>query len=86
MPAAIHQLEVGGPLPANVWLRTLVPHVATLFVRGHEFEDRYMRRFRDAWGREALREEGTTPTDEIFSSPGSTTSARPPSFFAATAT
>ncbi|MGO4535158.1 hypothetical protein [Leifsonia sp. 2MCAF36] len=63
LPAAIRQLELGGPLPANVWLRTLVPYVATLFVRGHEWEDRYMKRFQDAWGRETLREGDGAPDE-----------------------
>lgn len=55
LPSSIRELEGGGPITAETWLRVLVPHVATLFVRGHEFEDRYMQRFRDSWGRQSLR-------------------------------
>lgn len=35
------------PLDANIWLRTLVPFVASLFVRGRDFAERYRSRVPD---------------------------------------
>lgn len=45
LPSAINALvDSSRPLDANVWLRTLVPFVASLFVRGREFNARYENR------------------------------------------
>lgn len=44
MPAATRLLESGVAVPAKVWLQTLVPYVAMLFVRGKEFDERFIRR------------------------------------------
>ncbi|WP_155854528.1 DUF4238 domain-containing protein [Arthrobacter sp. MA-N2] len=42
LPSAISQLvDTARPLEANTWLRTLVPFVASLFVRGPEFNERF---------------------------------------------
>lgn len=42
LPSAISELvDTSRPLDANTWLRTLVPFVASLFVRGPEFNERF---------------------------------------------
>ncbi|GAA5194637.1 hypothetical protein GCM10023346_22620 [Arthrobacter gyeryongensis] len=42
LPSAIQELtDAERPLDANTWVRTLVPFVTSLFVRGREFEQRY---------------------------------------------
>ncbi|MDQ0242005.1 DUF4238 domain-containing protein [Arthrobacter bambusae] len=46
---AIDELaDASKPLSANTWLRTLVPFVASLFVRGRDFADRYKHRVNPA--------------------------------------
>lgn len=45
LPTAIQELtDSERPLDANTWVRTLVPFVTSLFVRGREFEKRYEAR------------------------------------------
>jgi len=44
LPAALDLLEQSTPVPLAVWLRTLVPWVASAFVRGADFVARYHAR------------------------------------------
>jgi len=44
LPAALDLLAAGGPIPADVWLHTLVPFTTAMLVRGPEFSDRHRRR------------------------------------------
>lgn len=44
LPHALDEIELGRPVTAEVWLRVLVPFVASLFVRAHEFEPRFLAR------------------------------------------
>jgi len=44
LPRALDLLENAALVDMNTWLRTLVPYVASLFVRGHDFIPRYMSR------------------------------------------
>lgn len=54
LPEAISVLEASQAIEAEIWLRVLVPYVASLFVRGLEWEKRYISRFTDAWGQDIL--------------------------------
>lgn len=44
LPPALNQLEQVAPIDLSVWLGTLVPYVAAIFVRGHDFIPRYLAR------------------------------------------
>jgi hypothetical protein len=44
LPAALDDLEQAAPMGLGVWLRTLVPYVAGIFVRGQDFIPRFMKR------------------------------------------
>ena len=44
LPAALDLLEQAAPIDLVAWLRTLVPYVAGIFVRGHDFIPRFMDR------------------------------------------
>lgn len=44
LPRALDLLENAALVDTNTWLRTLVPYVASIFVRGHDFIPRYMAR------------------------------------------
>lgn len=50
LPTALDLLERSSPVPLKVWLRTLVPWAASLFVRGADFGPRYSRRLRREFG------------------------------------
>lgn len=57
LPAALERLRDDSELDARVWLRVLVPHFASLFVRGAEFGPRYLSRFEAAgWSPEVMPE------------------------------
>jgi len=45
MPNAIASLEAREVISARTWLRVLVPYVASLFIRGREFQARFNQRF-----------------------------------------
>jgi Protein of unknown function (DUF4238) len=44
LPRALDQLEQSAKIDIVTWLRVLVPYVASLFVRGHDFIGRFMSR------------------------------------------
>ena len=44
LPSALDLLEQAAPIDLATWLRTLVPYVAAIFVRGHDFIPRFMNR------------------------------------------
>jgi hypothetical protein len=44
LPSALNQLEQVAPIDLSVWLGTLVPYVAAIFVRGRDFIPRYLAR------------------------------------------
>ena len=44
LPLALDLLEGAMPLPMETWLRTLVPYVTSIFVRGADFAPRFMAR------------------------------------------
>jgi len=44
LPRALGLLEQAAPIDIRTWLRTLVPYVASIFVRGHDFIPRFMDR------------------------------------------
>ncbi|SRR6266536_1275469 len=44
LPWALDQLEHAAPVDIATWLRTLVPYVASIFVRGYDFIPRFMAR------------------------------------------
>lgn len=48
LPAALERLKNDPEIDARVWLRILVPHFASLFVRGAEFGPRFVDRFKAA--------------------------------------
>ena len=56
LPAALDTLEAGGSIALSPWLRVLVPYVASLFVRGPEFSERFE-------SRAVVRASGVSRTD-----------------------
>jgi hypothetical protein len=44
LPSALDLLEQAASIKLEVWLRTLVPYVAAMFVRGRDFIPRFMDR------------------------------------------
>lgn len=44
LPQALNELEKEEWVSTSMWLRTLVPFVASVFVRGREFNERYRNR------------------------------------------
>lgn len=64
LPRAIQSLTTDPmSLSATVWLRVLVPFVTSLFVRGREFGERYMRR--DVELTTTLRDSGRLSDDHV---------------------
>jgi hypothetical protein len=44
LPQALDQLEQAAPVDLAIWLRTLVPYIASIFVRGYDFIPRFRSR------------------------------------------
>lgn len=59
LPGFLNLLAGGHAISLSAWLRIGVPFVASIFVRGREFDERFKNRFSDAWkGSEHIQPNG----------------------------